>query len=101
MFNRAVRLLTQGGFSDTQCGFKAFNNATGKKLFALQRIPGFGFDVEFLYLAKKHGCRMAEVPVKWSNDPDTKVSLSAALLTFWDLVLIRYNDLRGRYRLPS
>ena len=98
LFNLAVRLVALGGFSDTQCGFKMFKNRVGKQLFSLQQIPGFGVDVEFLYLARKFGYSCAEIPVRWANDPETKVTLASAAMTFFDLVKIRLNDLRGLYR---
>lgn len=96
-FNLMVRLFTLGGFMDTQCGFKMFTAKVGKKLFALQQVPKFGFDVEFLFLAVKFGFSVRECPVMWEDSPDTKVSLKEGLRTFWDLVRIRLLDMRGRY----
>jgi len=71
-------------------------------VFALQRFERFSFDVEILYIARKLGFRIAEVPVRWLNSPDTKVSpVKDSLDMFIDLFRIRWNDLRGRYRKPA
>lgn len=98
LFNRILRLLTGLPFEDTQCGFKAFAMPGSRIVFELQRIEDFGFDPEILFLAKRHGLRVVEVPVRWSHDPRTKVHVlrdSARMLL--DLLLILWNDLLGRY----
>ncbi|HOB74570.1 MAG TPA: glycosyltransferase family 2 protein [Phycisphaerae bacterium] len=98
-FNRLVRMWTGLGFSDTQCGFKAFRRSSMARVFALQRLEGFAFDVELLYLAAKFGLRVLEVPVTWSHVGQSRVSLvgdSAAMLV--ELIRIRLNDWRGLYR---
>ncbi len=77
-FNLALRLLTGLPYRDTQCGFKLFRTATTRPLFELQRIEGFAYDAEILVLAKRLGLRVAEVPVRWFNDPDTTVKLFRA-----------------------
>jgi dolichyl-phosphate beta-glucosyltransferase len=74
-FNVGVRLLTGLPWRDTQCGFKLFRLATTRRLFELQRVDGFAFDVELLVLARRLGLRVREVPVRWVNDPDTRVGL--------------------------
>ena len=99
VFNLFVRLLTMGDFKDTQCGFKAFSAKAANVVFQRQTIWGFGFDVEVLYIAKKFGFRIAEVPIKWINSPDSKVSPTMdALKMFWDLLDIRIKDMKGVYR---
>lgn len=98
LFNRVMRLLTGLPFKDTQCGFKAFAMPGSRIVFELQCIEDFGFDPEILFLAKRHGLRVVEVPVRWSHDPRTKVHVlrdSAKMLL--DLLLILWNDLLGRY----
>ena len=72
-FNRIVRALVVPGIHDTQCGFKLFRGAVARELFAELTIPGFAFDVEVLYLARRRGYRVAEVPVTWVNDERTRV----------------------------
>lgn len=98
LFNQVVRLFTGLPFEDTQCGFKAFRMATARIIFEQQRIEDFGFDPEILFLAKRHGLRTVEIPVRWAHDPGTKVHvLRDSLRMFLDLVLIRWNALAGRY----
>lgn len=98
LFNRILRLLTGLPFEDTQCGFKAFAMPGSRIVFELQRIEDFGFDPEILFLAKRHGLRVVEVPVRWSHDPRTKVHvLRDSFRMLLDLLLILWNDLLGRY----
>jgi dolichyl-phosphate beta-glucosyltransferase len=99
VFNRLVQLLTVAGIKDTQCGFKLFDAAAAKRLFALQQVPRFGFDVELLYLARKAGYGIAELPVRWENSPESKVRpVRDGLRAFLDLGFIRLYDLQGRYQ---
>jgi dolichyl-phosphate beta-glucosyltransferase len=99
VFNWMVRLLTLPDIKDTQCGFKLFRARAAKEIFALQRVPRFGFDVEALYLARKLGYRVAECSVAWENSPETKVRpVADGLRTFLDLALIRSYDWRGFYQ---
>lgn len=72
-FNRFVQALVFRGVRDTQCGFKLFRAEVAHDLFARQRIDGFAFDVEILYLARQSGYRVAEVPVRWLNDEASRV----------------------------
>lgn len=98
IFNGFVRLLTGLPFHDTQCGFKAFRREPSGIVFEQQRIEGFGFDPEILFLAKRHGLRSVEIAVRWAHDPATKVHVVRdSLLMFGDLIYIRYNWLLGRY----
>ncbi len=97
-FNAAVRLITGLRQVDTQCGFKAFRRLPARIVFEQQRITGFGFDPEVLFLAKRHGLRIAEVPVRWSHDRHTKVRvLHDGFGMLLDLLRIRWNALRGLY----
>jgi dolichyl-phosphate beta-glucosyltransferase len=103
IFNGFVRLFTGLPFHDTQCGFKVFVTEPSRIVFEQQRIERFGFDPEILFLAKHHGLRAVEIPVRWAHDPATKVHVVRdSLLMFSDLVVIRWNWLLGRYpRRPS
>lgn len=74
-FNVVLRVLTGLPYRDTQCGFKLFELDKARRLFELQRLEGFTFDAEILVLARRRGLRVAEVPVRWSNDAETKVDL--------------------------
>jgi len=98
IFNRFVRLVTGLPFRDTQCGFKLFKMSTCLGLFEKQRVFGFGFDVELLYVARKWGLTMKEVPVVWRHAAGSKVRFATdAPRMFLDLFRIRWNDGRGYY----
>jgi dolichyl-phosphate beta-glucosyltransferase len=98
IFNALVRLFTGLALHDTQCGFKAFVREPCRIIFEQQRIEGFGFDPEVLFLARRHGLRTAEVPVRWAHDPATKVHVVRdSILMFGDLMYICWNRLVGRY----
>ena len=85
-------------FVDTQCGFKAFRRERCRIIFEQQRIEGFGFDPELLYLARHYGLRSTEIPVRWGHSPATKVSmLRDSLKMFIDIFVIRWNALSGKY----
>jgi glycosyltransferase involved in cell wall biosynthesis len=102
LFHLAVRLLTGLPFADTQCGFKAFRCDRARGLFEQQRIVGFGFDPEILYLAERHGLRVVEVPVRWAHDPRSKVRLlSDGPRMLGELWTIRRNAWRGLYPRPE
>jgi glycosyltransferase involved in cell wall biosynthesis len=98
VFNTIVRLVLRLPFVDTQCGFKAFRREPCRIIFEQQRIERFGFDPEILYLARHHGLRTAEIPVRWAHSAATKVSmLRDSLQMFLDVFAIRWNALVGRY----
>jgi dolichyl-phosphate beta-glucosyltransferase len=65
------------GIVDTQCGFKFFQGAVARDLFQQQRIDGYMFDVEILYIARLRGYRIEEVPVRWRDDGDSRLNLVA------------------------
>ncbi len=98
IFNKIVRIILWLPFVDTQCGFKAFQRERCGIIFEQQRIERFGFDPELLYLARHHGLRAMEIPVRWGHSPATKVSmLHDSIQMFIDVFTIRWNSLRGRY----
>lgn len=98
IFNRIVRVILWLPFVDTQCGFKAFRREKCKIIFEQQTIERFGFDPELLYLAQHHGLRTAEVAVRWAHSPATKVNmLRDSIQMFLDVVIIRWNAIRGHY----
>jgi dolichyl-phosphate beta-glucosyltransferase len=89
-FNVLVRTIVLGGFRDTQCGFKMFRAAAGKKVFESLKTERFAFDVEALLRAKKSGYRIKEVPVRWVNSPQSRVRvLRDSVRMFLDLLRIR------------
>jgi len=97
LFNRVVQALLLPGLEDTQCGFKLFTAAAAADAFAACRQDGFSFDVEALYVARRRGLRIAELPVVWRNDAATRVGFAKGALAFVDLVRIRLAAARGRY----
>jgi dolichyl-phosphate beta-glucosyltransferase len=96
-FNLLVRLVALPGLQDTQCGFKLFTAAAAEAAFKDACLDGFSFDVEALYIARRRGFRIAEVPVTWRNDAATRVGLLRGGLAFLDLWRIRANARAGRY----
>jgi glycosyltransferase involved in cell wall biosynthesis len=98
IFNLIVRMMTGLPFADTQCGFKAFRRERCKEVFEQQRVEGFGFDPEVLFLAQRRGLRIVEIPVRWAHDPATKVHVVRdSLRMLADLFVIRWNQVAGRY----
>ena len=97
LFNRIMRLVTGLPFSDTQCGFKLFRRDAARRVFPLQRLDGFSFDVEDLFVAHTLGIPTVEVPVRWNNVEGTKVGLMQGVASFLDLLRIRWNWLQGHY----
>jgi dolichyl-phosphate beta-glucosyltransferase len=97
VFNLWVRLVALPGLHDTQCGFKLFTAEAAEDAFRHSRLDGFSFDVEALYLARRAGHRIAEVPVTWRNDTATRVTALSGGRAFLDLLRIRWADWRGGY----
>jgi dolichyl-phosphate beta-glucosyltransferase len=96
-FNRIIRLLGVRGLRDTQCGFKLLEGDAARRLFAELRTDRYAYDVELVWLARRHGYRVDEVGVAWIDSPDSRVHPlfdSAAMLR--DVVLMRWRHRRGR-----
>jgi dolichyl-phosphate beta-glucosyltransferase len=110
VFNGLVQLVALPGIQDTQCGFKVLRGPVARELFAATRLydeksaaprgPAVtGFDVELLYLARRHGYRIAEVPVEWQYVAESKVNpIRDTVRNVRDLLMVRVNSLLGRYR---
>jgi dolichyl-phosphate beta-glucosyltransferase len=92
-FNAAVQSLGLQGIQDTQCGFKLFRGSVAQDLFSVARVNGYGFDLELLYLAKRRGYHIAEVPVNWADQPGSKVR------PLWDgpAMLCEFLSMRRRH----
>jgi dolichyl-phosphate beta-glucosyltransferase len=75
VFNLLARLTTGLRFWDTQCGFKAFRLDVCRPILEAARVDGFAFDVELLYLARRAGLRIREIPVRWNHAEGSKVRL--------------------------
>lgn len=97
IFNWMVKLLVLRGINDTQCGFKLFSATAAEALFPLQRLDGFGFDVEILFLARRAGFAIREVPLTWVYGRESKVSLASGARGFADILAVRWHQLRGAY----
>jgi dolichyl-phosphate beta-glucosyltransferase len=110
VFNLIVRVVAVGGIQDTQCGFKALRRAVALDLFQRVRIYGedaprvhgaavTAYDVELLYLARRRGYKVAEVPVPWHYGTETKVNpLRDSWRNLMDVLRVRWFALRGLYR---
>ena len=88
--------------NDTQCGFKFFQRHAAQDLFGRQRIDGYMFDVEILYLARQAGYRIAQVPVRWRDDGDSRLALlSSNVQNVIDIFRIRFGKSRQAVLLPA
>ncbi|MCA1646453.1 MAG: glycosyltransferase [Chloroflexi bacterium] len=93
------RLVVMAEIRDTQCGFKVFRRALGHAIFARARVRSFAFDIEVLFLARKLGARIVEMPVSTTYRAESTFSVRRHLPLFLkDIFQIRWNDLAGRYR---
>jgi dolichyl-phosphate beta-glucosyltransferase len=100
--NFAIQTLILPGLNDTQCGFKCFRAAAANDLFRLQTISGWAFDIEILFLARRRGYHIKEVPIDWFFDPDSKVNaMRDAMRMLSDIFRIHINSWRGRYDLKN
>ena len=99
VFRRCVHLLVPVDVKDTQCGGKAYNAEAAKELFALSRLEGFSFDAEVLFLARRAGHRVTEIPFTLVQDRVTSIDFVAqAPRMLRDLARIRMNAMRGLYK---
>jgi dolichyl-phosphate beta-glucosyltransferase len=98
VFNLALRILLGLKYKDTQCGFKAFTSSSAQVLFSMQKIERWGFDPELLYLARRQGLKVTEVPVIWSHTEGTRISpLRDGLRMFTEAIRVRWNAMTGQY----
>lgn len=96
IFNLAIQVLALPGLRDTQCGFKCFKAETTLPLFRRQRLDGFAFDVEILFMARRAGLELREIPIDWHYREGSKVRpLRDALAMARDVLKIRW-QLRGK-----
>jgi glycosyltransferase involved in cell wall biosynthesis len=97
-FNWVTRTIMGLPFKDTQCGFKAFKRPAAQIIFRLQRIERWGFDPEILFIARKLGYSIREVPVTWGHDERSRMSyLKDGMKMLEEMAIIRGNSIRGRY----
>jgi len=97
-FNWVTRTVMGLPFKDTQCGFKAFKRPAAQIIFRLQRIERWGFDPEILFIARKLGYVVREVPVTWGHDERSRMSyLKDGMKMLEEMAIIRGNSIAGRY----
>jgi glycosyltransferase involved in cell wall biosynthesis len=97
-FNWVTRSVMGLPFKDTQCGFKAFKRSAAQVIFRLQRIERWGFDPEILFIARKLGYEIREVPVTWGHDERSRMSyLKDGMKMLEEMAVIRGNSIAGRY----
>lgn len=97
--NFIIQTLILPGLNDTQCGFKCFRADAAEDIFKIQTLDGWSFDIELLYLARKRGYRIREIPIHWYHHPDTKVSaVRDAVQMIRDIFRIHANARRGMYK---
>lgn len=98
-FTWLTNLLVGVRVSDITCGFKAFQGPAARTIVGLQRMDGWGFDAELLFIARRLGYRIKEVPVRWADDAATKVKLLRDTVdSLRELLTIRIGGWRGWYR---
>jgi dolichyl-phosphate beta-glucosyltransferase len=98
IFNSMVRWMALPGLQDTQCGFKCFRGDVAERVFPLQTMTGWSFDVEVLYIARLLGYDISEIPIDWYYNGDSRVRLfDDSLRMAMDLMQIRRNAAQGLY----
>ncbi len=99
VFNRMVRLTLIPGVLDTQAGLKGYSAAAARDVFSRVRIAGFGFDLESLFVARRLGLRIEQVPVcfRYNDEPTTVRLVRDARTMAVDLARIRWRGWTGEY----
>lgn len=104
-FNKLVQLLAVPGIHDTQCGFKLFTRRAMQGVFPRCQIDHFAFDVEVLFLARKQGFKISEIPVRWAHQEGSKVRFvrdaTRMLITLFRIRFTRYEDAVAARRAPA
>jgi glycosyltransferase involved in cell wall biosynthesis len=104
IFNLMLRASLGLQFKDTQCGFKAFKRAAAQAIFPLQKIERWGFDPEILFLARKLGFKVQEIPVAWGHSGGTRINpLVDGVKMFQEMLRVRWYSISGQYasRVPA
>lgn len=95
--NLWIQFWAVPGIRDTQAGFKVFTAKAADAVFPFLTIDRWGFDVEALAVARLRGFKIAERPIRWVNDPNSRVSASAYFDVLKEVVQIRLNIWKGKY----
>ncbi len=94
-FNLVIRILGVRGLRDTQCGFKLLAGDVARRLFAEMTIERFAYDVELVWLARRHGHEVAEVGVRWADSASSRVNpISDSSRMLWDVLALRWRSWR-------
>lgn len=99
--NKIIQMLTLPGIKDTQAGFKMFTAECAEDVFPKLTIDRWGFDVEALVVARHLGYKISELPIRWIDDPEGKVTFKSYLEVFGEVWQIRSNLHSGVYGAPS
>jgi dolichyl-phosphate beta-glucosyltransferase len=93
-----ARIFLQLGVADITCGFKCYTRECAQKIFSRQKLNNWSFDAEDIFISRKHGLRIKEIPVEWEHTPGSKGNvLKNIFICALDLFSIRANDIRGMY----
>ncbi|MGA9474745.1 MAG: dolichyl-phosphate beta-glucosyltransferase [Terriglobales bacterium] len=102
IYNLVLRIFLNLNFVDTQCGFKAFRREAAQRIFPLQRIERWGFDPEILFLARRLGFSVKEVPVVWAHSEGTRLNpFRDGIRMFGEVLRVRWNSILGAYTTPA
>jgi len=99
VFTASANMICQTHVSDVTCGFKGFQRNIAKTLFRQSKIGRWVFDAEILFLARRMGFDVYEMPVAWTNKTGSKVRTIDSINSFIDLLHIRWNEARGAYNI--
>jgi dolichyl-phosphate beta-glucosyltransferase len=98
-FTLLTQFLLVPGVHDFTCGFKGFTHAAAQRVFTRSTLDRWAFDAEVVVIVAEQGLRLAQVPVRWRHEDDTKVRIAGAVVrSLADLVRVRWKRMRGAYR---
>jgi len=98
VYNLIAQVIAVPGIKDTQCGFKCLTRPAARAIFSAQVMSGWGFDVELLFIARRWGYRIVEVPVNWYYGQGSRINpLRDSLRMLGELWQVRRNGWRGIY----
>ena len=101
IFNGALRIVLGLSYADTQCGFKIFTRRAAHIIFPLQKIDRWGFDPELLFLAKRFGFKVSEIPIAWAHSEGSRIRyFRDGMHMFWEMLKIRWYSVLGKYDTP-
>ena len=98
VYNWTVKVVALRGIEDTQCGFKLFSAEAAEAVFPAQRLNGWSFDVENLFIARKAGFTIGEVPIDWQYYEGSKMTCTGSAAAYFEIYRVRLNHILGRYR---